>query len=497
MAHINEALLAKANAHKKPLIQREVAPISVCEIKADSKAFQGLAVKKCSDLTLPLTLAPKESVLLDFGEHLVGYLTFSLVQRGLIVDSPVKLRFSFGEFPLEIAKPKEEYRGWLGSGWLQYEDKSVVFAPYRTTLERRYSFRYLLIERMDSSALTVDFTELFATAQSAVSLSDAAEYHAKDARMQRIYDFSVNTLKECEQDVYEDGPKRDRRLWIGDLRLQALTDYRVFRNLDLIRRCIYLHAACLTEEDKVAPCVFPDSFPYVDDWTFADYSLYLSSCVWDYTEHTGDVTLAEELYDLCLKQAEWVGRDFTVKSFIDWCPGLENEVAFPCVYRYTLAHLKGLAEQLGRDTAWIDSELVRMKEFILSYYDANVGLFVTKSGQVSEHSQVWACLSGVLSQTECAAILAKLPTLDTKFTMRTPYMIHYYLEALVGAGMETVAADKIRTYWGLMLDAGFDCCPEAFNPNDDFESPYGAPEVNSACHAWSCTPAYWIPKLGL
>ncbi len=23
---------------------------------------------------------------------------------------------------------------------------------------------------------------------------------------------------------------------------------------------------------------------------------------------------------------------------------------------------------------------------------------------------------------------------------------------------------------------------------------YGGPETNSACHAWSCTPAYWISK---
>ena len=50
----------------------------------------------------------------------------------------------------------------------------------------------------------------------------------------------------------------------------------------------------------------------------------------------------------------------------------------------------------------------------------------------------------------------------------------------------------IRDYWGGMLDLGFDCCVEVFNPKDYFESPYKAPELNSACHAWSCTPAYWI-----
>ncbi|WP_309121157.1 hypothetical protein [Paenibacillus sp.] len=35
------------------------------------------------------------------------------------------------------------------------------------------------------------------------------------AAMDRI---AVKTLQDCMQTVYEDGPKRDRRLWIGDLR---------------------------------------------------------------------------------------------------------------------------------------------------------------------------------------------------------------------------------------------------------------------------------------
>ena len=76
----------------------------------------------------------------------------------------------------------------------------------------------------------------------------------------------VKTLKECEQEVFEDGPKRDRRLWIGDLRLQALVDYNTFKNIDLIKRCIYLFAHNLNNEGLVAPCVFPDTPPFIDQW---------------------------------------------------------------------------------------------------------------------------------------------------------------------------------------------------------------------------------------
>ena len=43
-----------------------------------------------------------------------------------------------------------------------------------------------------------------------------------DAALDRV---SQRTLRDCMQTVFEDGPKRDRRLWLGDLRLQALANY--------------------------------------------------------------------------------------------------------------------------------------------------------------------------------------------------------------------------------------------------------------------------------
>ena len=68
--------------------------------------------------------------------------------------------------------------------------------------------------------------------------------------------------------------------------------------------------------------------------------------------------------------------------------------------------------------------------------------------------------------------LVKIKTLDTKFTMRTPYAVHYYLEALYVCGLRDKMIEKIKTYWGRLLDAGYDCCPERFNRENDFESPY-------------------------
>ena len=60
--------------------------------------------------------------------------------------------------------------------------------------------------------------------------------------------------------------------------------------------------------------------------------------------------------------------------------------------------------------------------------------------------------------------------------------------------MKEQAMKKIKDFWGQLVSLGFDCCPEIFNPDNHMESPYSAAEVNSACHAWSCTPSYFIRK---
>ena len=89
--------------------------------------------------------------------------------------------------------------------------------------------------------------------------ADTSSFHPlvpKDEKLQRIYDVGLKTLADCMQDVFEDGPKRDRRLWLGDLRLQALTDYASFDNTDLVKRCLYLFAEMTTKEGKISANVF-------------------------------------------------------------------------------------------------------------------------------------------------------------------------------------------------------------------------------------------------
>lgn len=59
-------------------------------------------------------------------------------------------------------------------------------------------------------------------------------------------------------------------------------------------------------------------------------------------------------------------------------------------------------------------------------------------------------------------------------------------------GEKDKALELMRTYWGGMISLGADTFWEAFDPKDTNASPYGNAQVNSFCHAWSCTPAWLL-----
>ena len=74
------------------------------------------------------------------------------------------------------------------------------------------------------------------------------------------------------------------------------------------------------------------------------------------------------------------------------------------------------------------------------------------------------------------------------------YAYHYVLEALLKCNMNKEARSLLLNYWGNMVEKGADTFWEVFDPKNDFISPYNFYPINSYCHAWSCTPVYFINK---
>ena len=73
-------------------------------------------------------------------------------------------------------------------------------------------------------------------------------------------------------------------------------------------------------------------------------------------------------------------------------------------------------------------------------------------------------------------------------------MHHYVVEAMLAADMQAEAMSYMENYWGQMADLGADTYWETFVPGHPEESPYRDRIMDSACHAWSCSPSYFIRK---
>ena len=142
---------------------------------------------------------------------------------------------------------------------------------------------------------------------------------------------------------------------------------------------------------------------------------------------------------------------------------------------------------------WADT-IERLTAASLTHlWDAEQGFFVSGAQpQVSWASQVWFVLAGVFDKDDNARLLKRLQKADPSPEMVTPYMNHYYIQALLDSGLKDDALAHLKHYWGAMLDAGADTFWEIFDPEDPTASPYGSQLINSYCHAWSGTPSYFI-----
>ncbi len=460
--------------------------------------------------TLPAELKSGDKMTLDFGNHYVGYLSLRFSTKGSHFDAPAWLRIQFAERLCELEENAESYHGWISKGWIQQEQLHIDCFPCTLSMPRRYAFRYVSIEVLDiSSKYTLVLEDAVCDAVSSADDSAWKPYSTLDPQLRQLDAIACRTLHSCMQSVFEDGPKRDRRLWMGDLRMQALASYETYQNNDLVKRCLYLFAGTTMENGKTGACLFLEPEIEVDDTDMFDYSLFYIPTLLSYLEATGDRETAEELYPTAVRQLEIARQQMDengiVKDsdrlgwcFVDWNLHLNKQASAQGIYLYCLDAAARLAQRLGKqeDAAKFQKELEALRTGAKNHFwDAEKQLFTSGADrQISWASQVWMVLGGVLNVEEAQALLTRIETVPNAEAMVTPYMYHNYVDALLQIGMKEKALAVLRSYWGDMADQGADTFWELYNPTDPNASPYGGTIVNSYCHAWSCAPAYFLRK---
>lgn len=485
----------------------ELAPVLHHKTVKAEECFQ-MDEQGCQKQTLQSGLRKGRNLCFDFGRHLVGYVTLDLSYTGSHPDAPAFLKLNFAETLKELGMKSEDYHGWVSGSWIQEEYIHVDELPAKIKLPRRYAFRYLKITVLETSPkyqLTINHVECVTETSADFSALDS--FDAGDPMLDKIYQVSLYTLANCMQDVFEDGPKRDRRLWVGDLRLEALANYASFKNYDLVKRCLYLFGGSRFPDGRVGACLFTKPDVWADDTYMFDYALFYVVTLEEYLQQTNDQEALNDLYDIAMQQvdislrqcderhiiSEQAGKD----SFVDWSDDLDKQACAQAVLVYTLQYARQLAERKNdcQKANWLTEQTDALKQAARNHFwDPEKRCFVS-NGQVSIASQIWMTMANVLMPEEAADLMGRSEHFMGDFPMVTPYIHHYYIMALLHAGLIEKAIDHMKQYWGGMIKAGVDTFWESWNPDNPDDSPYGGSIINSSCHGWSCTPAYILKSL--
>lgn len=499
----DERLLRRAEKLRPVMSYKNIRPVSAFRLKDRySSEITEIPGKDYTDVIL----GKGDNICLDFGDHQVGRLFLELAGKGSHPDAPAFIKLKFAETLAELSENSREYNGWVSSSWIQEEYIHADVLPAAISPQRRYAFRYLKITVIDTSPkYKLTISRVMVKTETSADDARVLPAYQGDPELNSIYRMCQRTIRNCMQDVFEDGPKRDRRLWTGDLRLQALANYATYGNNDLVKRCLYLFAGSRFPDGRVAACVFVDPEPEADDTCLYDYMLLYTAALWEYLEETGDQEALGDLYDIAQKQIDialgtvdengLVHGDELGTVFIDWADDLHKDAAAQGVLIYAMHYAVKLAEMRGdrKRAAKLTDRIGTLKQAAREHFwDPERACFVC-DGQAALATQVWMVLAGCASEEEAAGIFERADDFSRECTMMTPYMHHYYIMALLSCGRKEQALGHIRWYWGSMVKYGFDTCPETWVPDDPSASPYGGTAVNSYCHAWSCTPV-WILK---
>ncbi len=504
------AWLKEAAASMPELRRTEHHPLRIVRSVADSTAFQGWRMEPSEPIEAlyASSLKQRRKVIVDMGEHMTGYFSLRVNHTGMPADAPIRLRITFAEVPAELNTPFDPYPGGLSRAWLQDETVTVMRLPATVRIERRVACRYVMIEVLAQSSFDFRVEDITLEAVTSASGEAPALAEGTDPMIRRIYDTGLKTLSECMQTVYEDGPKRDQRLWIGDLYLESLANACSFGNHALTRRCLYLLAALADEDGWLHATVYeyPQPEPQYNQHTM-DYSLLYGVALLEYLKATGDMTTARELWPVVARQIE-IARTY-LKDYLydmqkqpqwwlvfDWKDDLDRHASVQGLMIFAVERGWELAQMVGheRDVRdWPDLVKRMRRASRRAFYDADAGVVVSGlQRQVSYLSQVWMILSGTLTPKEGARAMTAVLNDPTACRPGSPYAYHYVIEALIACGMRDEAREQLLEYWGGMVERGADTFWEVYDPMDDCKSPYGFYPVNSYCHAWSCTPVYFI-----
>ena len=320
----------------------------------------------------------------------------------------------------------------------------------------------------------------------------------------RIYDVCVRTLKLCMHEHYEDCPWREQSLYGMDSRNQMLCGYKAFGEYEFPRANLQLMSRDRRGDELLSIC-----FPISNPLTIPSFGLHYITAVKEYTEHSGDESLLQEVYPKLTRLISaftsrledglcpiFPGKDYW--NFYEWAKDLNGEdgagspdLILNALLSIALKNMDALSRRLGRESTYLP--LAEKIDSAIREKFLKDGMFHDRAdkAQASELGISLAILCRAATDAE-AAILAEKLTSVHSFTPATLSMRAFKYDALLKVNREKYISyilTDIEKHYIPMLDGGTGTVWETDLGWQDFSN------AGSLCHGWSAIPIYYYHEL--
>jgi hypothetical protein len=404
-------------------------------------------------------------------------------------------------------------------GLAYYEEESEeVFAPFHFR-----TFRFIKVEILVGASelafrgLEFEIAHYPLDVQASISASSNSTISGTDVNIvDQLWKTSLRTLINCMHDCYEDCPFYEQLQYAMDTRSSAIFTYCVSGDDTLARQAIiqlynsFQPRLCLTasraptHRQQFIPhfslywiCMLNDHFTYFGDKAFLSRFIAVADGVLSYFGSRIDPKLGLVRTDSGTGTGIW--------SFVDWTEEWKP-YGFPAIcesngvftftneiYAYTLKNAATLVRALGRRAQADEYEEQAMRVIEALRQHCFDGEFFTDSlvstqklydpaPKYSQHSQVWAVLSGAVRGDEARKLLQKsMQRANTgEFVKESISMSFYTMRAMSVAG-GSLYDEKFHGFWKPWVDQlelGLTTWVE-----DSISQ-------RSDCHAWGSVPLY-------
>lgn len=429
---------------------------------------------------------------LDFEKEIIGTLRLKIeAPRGTIID------LAYGEAldNERIITRKFEYRfadRYIAAGGMQ---------EFEGLHERGFRYLQIVFRCFDQPVIV----HKISAQDHRYPMPVQATFKSDDAYLNNLWSISVETVSACSVDTFVDCPWREQVLWLNDMMVSGI--FYAGLTADRFLPARSLRVAADGQDERGLIPVAPPSKTEI----FTTAPAIMAVVLHHHHLYSDDLELVRELMprivrglDLYRRWQDESGsvlipeRD-DVTNFVDWAYSSDTaEIAgttavfnlvvaagFKCAS--VLHAALGQTEESLRTLAEADAVATAVCR---QFWDPSARHLIDctepplKLPSSSQHSHALALYFDLLPpeyRADCLEALFDPSLIEAEF-----YYQHFVLAALARNGLESDALASIRRLWREMIESGSLTVWEAKAGTCAFEG------CGSLCHAFSCTPLYFM-----